>query len=156
MKNLIASCAPRPASAVREDKGGVCSTLVAPTVATVARGGGGVRRRGTIQGRKGGVNGSGVAVRCQARRSDGGGGGKAARGPRAAATAAAAAAGYGVRRWRAALLCNERRHVEGGDEKICQRYVWTQICRTWGGRSANLCFYDRHTYNRVKNRVNKT
>jgi len=88
-----------------------------------------------------------------------------------AKASAAAAAGYGVRRgaaacdkggggglWRrrAALLRDERRHVEGGDEKICQRYVRTQICRTWVGRSENLCFYDQHTYIRVKNRVKKT
>jgi hypothetical protein len=48
--------------------------------------------------------------------------------------------GGGVRRRRAALLRDEQWHVEGGDEKICQRYVRTQICRTWGGLSANLCF----------------
>ena len=95
-----------------------------------------------------------------------------------AKASAAAAAGYGVRRWRArwrrrgaaacdkggggsvrrrcaALLHDEQWHVEGGDEKICQRYVRTQICRTWGGRSANLCFYDRHT-RRPRRRLRST
>ena len=39
------------------------------------------------------------------------------------------------RRCATALLRDERRHVEvkGGDEKICQSYVRTQICRMWGG-----------------------
>ena len=32
----------------------------------------------------------------------------------------------------------------------------TNLQNVGGGHSANLCFYDRHTYNRVKNRVKKT
>jgi hypothetical protein len=47
------------------------------------------------------------------------------------AAACAKGSGGGVRRRRAAPLCDEGRHVEGGDEKICQRYVWRQICRTF-------------------------
>ncbi len=33
--------------------------------------------------------------------------------------------GGGVQRRRAALLCDKGRHVEGGDENMCQRYVRT-------------------------------
>jgi hypothetical protein len=82
------------------------------------------------------------------------------------------ACGGDVRRWRArwrraALLRDKRLHVEGGDEKICQKYyARTQLCRTWGDvlkisvfmtdihiiglkiglKDINLCLYDRFFY----------
>jgi hypothetical protein len=88
------------------------------------------------------------ATACGGGSGDGkrGGGG----GERRCATKAVAAACGGVRRRCAALLRDERRHVEGE----MKRYLKDKIMSGHkfaergggGGRSANLCFYDRHTY----------
>jgi hypothetical protein len=61
---------------------------------------------------------------------------------RRATKAAAAACGGGVRLFSVTS--------DGTLRGKMKRYVkdimsGSQICRTWGGRSANLCFYDRHT-----------
>ena len=77
----------------------------------------------------------------------GGGGGERQR----AAKAAAAACSSGMR-----LFSVTRDGTLRGEMKIHVKDMsGHKFAERGGGRSANLCFYDRHAYNRVKNRVKK-
>ena len=73
--------------------------------------------------------------------------------------------GGGVRQRRAVAVCGGGvwlfSATSGGTLRgKMKRYVKNmsghKFAEPGGGRSANLCFYDRHTYSRVKNRVKKT
>ncbi len=83
--------------------------------------------------------------------ADGGGGGER---QRATKEVVAAACDGGVRR-QAACGC----HVKTENEILrgeIKMYVKDNMSGHKFAERANLCFYDRHTYNRVKNRVKKT
>ena len=60
------------------------------------------------------------------------------------------------RRRCAAAACGFSPSRDGTLRGEMKRYVKDMSGDKFAGRSANLCFYDQHTYNRVKNRVKKT
>ena len=95
--------------------------------------------------RDGGVGARRAAVACGSGERGGGGG------ERQRATKAAAAACGGGRHFSVT-----RDGTLRGEMKIYVKDMSGHKFAERGGDSANLCFYDRHTHNRVKNRVKKT
>ena len=73
---------------------------------------------------------------------------------KAAAAAAAAACGGGVR----LFSVTSDGTLRGEMKRYVKNMSGHKFAECWGGRSANLCFYDQHTHNsnRVKNKVKKT